>query len=194
MHQGWAKFLGILIVRNFKTSLHSILEGASAWILSLPLCGVFPVFPQAPYSCPGFCGEFYRVDHEASQCDGFLSLFVREEPGWGASSVYLLVQNSLEGGHFSLFPLHLPVYYLTCLEWRCLIKRSEVKVAQSCPTLCDPMNYTVHGILQARILEWVAFPFSRGPSQPSDWTQVSCIAGRFFTSWATREAQEYCSG
>ena len=41
----------------------------------------------------------------------------------------------------------------------------KVKVAQSCPTLCDPMDYTVHGILQARILEWVAFPFSKGSSQ-----------------------------
>ena len=69
-----------------------------------------------------------------------------------------------------------------------------VKVAQLCLTLCDPMGYTVHGILQARILEWVAFPFSKGSSQPRDWTQVSCIAGRFFTSWATREAQEYWSG
>ena len=49
--------------------------------------------------------------------------------------------------------------------------------------------YVVHGILQARILEWVAFSFSRGPSQPRDWTQVSRIAGRFFTSWATRETQ-----
>ena len=46
----------------------------------------------------------------------------------------------------------------------------------------------VHGILQARILEWVAFPFSRGSSQPSDQTQVSHIAGEFFPSWATREA------
>ena len=45
-----------------------------------------------------------------------------------------------------------------------------------------------HGILQARVLEWVAIPFSRGSSQPRDWTWVSCIAGRFFTSWATREA------
>ena len=44
------------------------------------------------------------------------------------------------------------------------------------------------GIFQARILEWVAFPFSRGSSQPRDRTQVSCIAGRFFTSWATRKA------
>ena len=49
------------------------------------------------------------------------------------------------------------------------------------------MDYTVHGILQARILKWVTFPFSRGSSQPRDWTQVSRIAGRFFTSWATRE-------
>ena len=50
-----------------------------------------------------------------------------------------------------------------------------------------------HGILQARILEWVAFPFSRGSSQPKNWTQASRIAGEFFTSWATREAQEYWS-
>ena len=56
--------------------------------------------------------------------------------------------------------------------------------------LCEPMDYTVHGILQARILEWVAVPFSRGSSQPTDQTRGSCIAGGFFTSWATREAQE----
>ena len=60
----------------------------------------------------------------------------------------------------------------------------KVKVAQSCLTLCDSVDYTVHGILQARILEWVAFPFSRGSSQPRDWTQVFRIAGRFFTTWA----------
>ena len=58
----------------------------------------------------------------------------------------------------------------------------KVNAAQSCLTLCDPMDYTVHGILQARILECIAFPFSRGSSQPRDWTQVSHITGRFFTS------------
>ena len=58
----------------------------------------------------------------------------------------------------------------------------KVKVAQSCPNLCDPMDYTVRGILQARILESVAFPFSRGSSQPRDQAQVSHIAGGFFTS------------
>ena len=66
---------------------------------------------------------------------------------------------------------------------------TEMKGAQSCLTLCDPMDYTVHGILQARILEWVAFPFSRGSSQPRNQTRVSCIASGFFTNWAIREAQ-----
>ena len=64
----------------------------------------------------------------------------------------------------------------------------------SCVWLCNPMDYTVRGILQARILEWVAISSSRGSSQPRDRTQVSCIAGEFFTSWITREAQEYWNG
>ena len=68
------------------------------------------------------------------------------------------------------------------------VKWSEVKVTQSYLTLCEPMDDTVYGILQARMLEWVAIPFSRGSSQLRDQTQVSHIAGRFFTSWDTREA------
>ena len=106
-----------------------------------------------------------------------------------------------------------------------LLGSVKVKVGQTCPIPCDPMGYTVHGILQVRILywvnflqgifptqgsnpglrhcrqilyqlnhkesprilEWVAFPFSRGSSQPRDRTQVSDIAGRFFTSCTTRE-------
>ena len=55
----------------------------------------------------------------------------------------------------------------------------KVRVTQSCPTLCNPLDYTVHGILQVRIQEWVALPFSRGSSQPRDQTQVPCIAGGF---------------
>ena len=62
------------------------------------------------------------------------------------------------------------------------ILRFPVKVAQLCRTVCDPMYCTVHGILQARILEWVAIPFSRGSSQSRDQTLISCIAGGFFTS------------
>ena len=64
----------------------------------------------------------------------------------------------------------------------------------SCVLLFATPWIVVHRILQARILEWAAFPFSRGSSQPRDQSQVSCIAGGFFTSWATREAHEYWSG
>ena len=71
---------------------------------------------------------------------------------------------------------------------------SESEVIQSCPTLCDPIldhqGPLSTGILQARILERIAMPSSRGSSQPRGRTQVSHIAGRFFTFWATREAQQ----
>ena len=73
----------------------------------------------------------------------------------------------------------------------CLQVKSEV--AQSCPTLCNPMacsppGSSVHGVVQARELEWVVISFSRGSSRPRDQTWVSRIAGRRFTIWATREA------
>ena len=75
---------------------------------------------------------------------------------------------------------------------------SCVCVAHLCPAICNPMDCgspgsSAHGILQAGILEWVAFPFSKVSSQPRDQTCISCIAGRFFTSWATREAPLLCS-
>ena len=69
---------------------------------------------------------------------------------------------------------------LTTSHRLCKVK---VKVTQSCPALCDPMAFIVHGILQAKILEWVAVPFSRGSSQPRDQIQVFRIAGGFFTNW-----------
>ena len=75
--------------------------------------------------------------------------------------------------------------------WDWAMGNEKVDVAQSCPILCDPLDYTLHGILQARLPEWVAFSFSSGSSQPRDRTQVSHIADGFFTSWATRGAQEW---
>ena len=71
--------------------------------------------------------------------------------------------------------------------------KGEGEVAHSCPTLCDPMDcslpgFSIHGILQARILEWVTISFSRGSSRPRDQTWVSGIGGRHFNLWATREA------
>ena len=81
--------------------------------------------------------------------------------------------------------------YLSCLPFF-LWWFSHSVVSDSCdPMDCSPPVSSVHGILQARILEWVAISFSTGSSQPKDWTWVSCIGGRFFTVWATREALEF---
>ena len=93
-----------------------------------------------------------------------------------------------------------PIFFLL-LEWiereyKTQLKWNEIKVTHPCPTVCNPMDYSLpgsylHRILQARILEWVASPFSRVSSWPRNRTGVSCIAGKFFTSWATREAHRY---
>ena len=94
-----------------------------------------------------------------------------------------------------LFPPHLLHHDLA--SWKSSTGKvvnptGEKLVVQSCPTLCNPIDCSlpgssVHGILQATILEWVPMPFSRGSSQSRDWTQVSCTAGGFFTLWVTRE-------
>ena len=101
------------------------------------------------------------------------------------------------------FYLHFCFFHLTCPiptdsfskkngplpgEIRVYTLKVKVKVTQSSRTLCNPIDYTVHGIFQARILEWIAIPFSRGSSQPRDWTLISRAAGDFFTIWPTREA------
>ena len=76
------------------------------------------------------------------------------------------------------------------------ISEREREVAQSCPTLCDPMDCSlpgsyVHGIFQAMVLEWIAISYSKGSSQPRDRTPVSCIIDRCFIIWATREVSEW---
>ena len=96
-----------------------------------------------------------------------------------------------------------PSHTARYLPYRAVTETSHVKwncccccylVAQLCPTLCDPVDCSppgspVHGILQARTLEWVVMPSSRRFSQPRDQTPVSWIAGKFFTDWDTRKAQ-----
>ena len=85
--------------------------------------------------------------------------------------------------------LRLPSCFSDNSMWQ-LLANVQAKSLQLCPTLCNFMDHSlpgssVHGILQARFLEWVAMPSSRGSSQPRDWTCVSCdscIAGRFFTA------------
>ena len=105
------------------------------------------------------------------------------------SGVYIFIPNSLtipssilHLAAISLFSNSVSLLLFYKFIWRNIIWKVKVKVAQLCPTLCDPIDYTVHGILQARILEWVALPISSGSSQSRNRTQVSDIAGGFFTS------------
>ena len=83
----------------------------------------------------------------------------------------------MEGIYVCIKLIHFVIQQKLTQHWKV-----KVKVAQLCPTFCNPMAYTFHGILQARILEWVAFPFTRRSTQLRDRTRVSCIAGRFFTN------------
>ena len=75
----------------------------------------------------------------------------------------------------------------------CAVSLSRIRLFATPWTVAHQAPLSM-GVLQARILEWVAMPSSRGFSHPRDQTQVSCIAGRFFTTWVTKEAQEYWSG
>ena len=82
------------------------------------------------------------------------------------------------------------------LNWNATVTVQYNEVAQLCPNLCNhvdrsPPGSSVHGILQAKVLEWVAISFSRGSSQPRDRTRVSHIAGRCFILWAAREAPNW---
>ena len=96
--------------------------------------------------------------------------------------------------------LTIQMKFKNCLYYGILLTISLYYISYylilSCLTLCDHMIYSlpgsfVHGIFQARILEWVAISSSRGSSRLRDRTQISCIAGRLFTIWATREAHLY---
>ena len=93
-------------------------------------------------------------------------------------------------------PIHFPVFGLTTIPIAYVHWKIKVKVTQSSLALCDPKDHilpssSIQGILQTSILEWVDIPFSRGSFRPRDWTQVSFIAGRFFTIQATRKAHMY---
>ena len=92
--------------------------------------------------------------------------------------------------HYSMpHAMHTALYVYVYVSYECML----AQLLESCVTPCDPMDCSppgssIHRILQARILEWVAISFSRGSSWPRDWTWVSHIAGRCFNLWATREA------
>ena len=113
---------------------------------------------------------------------------------WGLSVGGEKTQNHLSDSRRTSVCLQIPKRILWSLHPLALLGESfttsflsESENHSVVLTLCDPIDYTVHGILQARILQWVAIPFSRGSSQLRDQTQVSHIVGGFFTNWAIRE-------
>ena len=144
-------------------------------------------------SCPEACGIFLDPGIEPvspALAGGLLTT------GLAGSPFYSLWNLLYTGSYLPLYKScsvlfqvskPVPPHCLSPTSSAWLFLRMKVKVAQLCLTLFDTMDYTVHGILLARILEGTAIPFSRGSSQPRDWTGVSYIAGGFFSSWATRE-------
>ena len=117
-------------------------------------------------------------------------------------SIYLIhVVNVNKKYEFSLgeIDIYIYIYIHIYIHTYIYIKESESEVAQSCLTLCNPVDcsppgFSVHGILQARILEWVAISFSRRSSRPKYWTQGHRIVGRRFIVWATREVPYMLKG
>ena len=131
----------------------------------------FPIFLIKPNSVIAFTS--FRRNHE------------NEKDAYSQYPFTLWFSRCREGSYVSRFSL-------SYLRDRHMVTLCAL-VAHSCPTLCDPMvcrpsGSSVHGTFQARILEWVAMSLSRGSSRLRDWTWVSCIAGRFFTDLAMREA------
>ena len=102
----------------------------------------------------------------------------------GTLVFFLIIEKMLAGSHHFLLCV---CYIWTLLCWSMFILCLLCGLL-SCVWLCATPWTVVHGVLQASILEWIAFPFSRGSSQSRDRTQVFCITGGFFTSWASREA------
>ena len=182
--QNW----GTLVNPTTKQFLHILLQ--EWWfIVKLGTCD-FPVSVYLP-----FFFFFFTLSVQLNQpCKlrGLSWSFYFHDEWWCPSSVCISKSNAKLEFYLCLqyFPSVLASFRLFKHASPMSLTAVVVWVAQSCPTLCDPMDCSppgssVHGILQARILEWVAIPFSRVSSPPGDWTQVSCTAGSFCTVWAT---------
>ena len=132
-----------------------------------------------------FCSEFHLSNRFHYWKQSLLSFRVGGNPG----DLDLVQIPHVGNGRMRRCGCSLQLLF-RAFKWK---RWGEGEVAQSCPTLCDPvdcnlLDFSVRGILQARILEWIAISFSRGSSWPRDRTQVSRIGGRRFNLWATREA------
>ena len=162
-----------------------------------------------PPSSPDFSNPSLMICHNQAPGDGKGQESLACCSSWGCKESYATEWLNNNDAHqvlavllswsliiWSLFPIFTPatitevfIYLFLFVIW------------SLCPTVCNPMDFSppgssVHGIFQAKILEWVAIPFSRGPSQAKDWTHVSCvscIAGGFLTCWAIGEALLFTS-
>ena len=127
-------------------------------------------------------------------CFCFIRLFFRfyiKENSYGFCLWHIWLRISSR----SIYAITNRISFFLWLIFHCIC---ESEVAQSCPTLCEPVDcslpgFSVHGIRQAKTLKWVIISFSRRSSRPRDRTQVSRIGGRCFNLWATREAPLYGS-
>ena len=173
----WARILEWVVTPSSKGI--SQIQGSNSSLASPALgSGFFTIMT----GCDIFCTSFnWKIN--VLLCDFFQNTYIfmvlmtRRQEG----NVFLNSRAALMNRRF------LPSIFWDTVDMSCHI------YAQSCPILCDPVDCSppgssIHGILQARILEWVAISFSRGSSQPRDRTQVYHIAGRRFNLWATREA------
>ena len=136
-------------------------------------------------------GQFFQSITLSKRVADFLN--VSANSSWAAIS-WFDFQISQGSANIDL-PSRLMGFFVKIWSW-VHMSGSESEVAQSCPTLCDPMDCSlpcssIHGIFQARVLEWVAIAFSRGSSRPRDWAWVSRIVSRRFTVWATREIRRH---
>ena len=164
--------MGFMRCRAFGAKLKGVLEKLK-WLVTLTTgkCWGMALFSPS-WENPFFSSVHRKKSHESRLCSLTCPVFIRPPLEAEISCRY--------SGSETVFNV-------------LLTQESEVWMAQSPQTLCNPMDCSppgssVHGISQARILEWVAISFSRGSSLPRDWTWVSCVAGRFFffTIWTTR--------
>ena len=177
-------FLGEAV--RYQTRLHS--EPDSNPLSQFPVKAQCVCVPARSLSCVWLCSPPGSSVHGFSKQEYWSGLPLPSPGDLPDSGIELAspMTSALAGGFFYF------IFFTTEPPGKPV--KSESEVTQSCPTLCDPMNCSlpgssVHGIFQARVLEWVAIAFSRGSSGPRDRTRVSCIAGGRFTVWASREAK-----
>ena len=134
--------------------------------------------PHLWQAVPVVCGVDRKDDRQLMSCFTKHRMFI----GWRQSFP------QVTGGACTLSLLWVILFFFFFWLWFLVKLLSHVRLSAT-PMACTLSDFSVHGIFQARVLEWVAISFSRRSSRPREWTQVSRVVGRCFTVWATREVQ-----